>query len=263
MDLDYLLHLNRDSARFAAALGEVPPDARVPSCPEWTADDLLWHLGEVQWFWGTVVREGITGGQAEQRKPERPAGRPALQEFYQRASRDLTDILAATPADAAAWTWSQEQTAGFIRRRQAHEALIHRIDAELTAGRRTPMDPQLSADGTDEALRIMYGARPGWGTFTPDSASTLRLNATDTGDAWLVTLGVFTGTDPDDQTRYDEPSIHATSGDPDGRAAAFVAGTATDLDCWLWHRPTLARIERSGDQDVLGRFDSVIAAGIN
>ena len=34
-----------------------------------------------------------------------------------------------------------DHTVGFIRRKQAHEALIHRIDAEVAAGNRTPMDP--------------------------------------------------------------------------------------------------------------------------
>ena len=107
-------------------------------------------------------------------------------------------ILAATPPDTPAWTWSEDQTVGFIRRRQAHEALIHRVDAELTAGRRTPMDPGLSADGVDEALRVMYGGVPPWGIFTPTGAGTLRLRAPDTGNTWLVTTGRFTGTDPDD-----------------------------------------------------------------
>ena len=39
----------------------------------------------------------------------------------------------ADPAEPA-WTWSAEQTVGFTLRRQAHEALIHRLDAEQTAG---------------------------------------------------------------------------------------------------------------------------------
>src|SRR6516225_4382858 len=112
-DLDYVGHVTRESARFAEVLRDVPPDVGVPSCPGWNADDLLWHLGEVQWFWGTVVREQVTGPQAE------------------------------------AWTWSDDHTVGFIRRRQAHEALIHRVDAELTAGTRTPLDPALAADGVD------------------------------------------------------------------------------------------------------------------
>lgn len=172
--------------------------------------------------------------------------------------------LAATAADAPAWTWSQDQTAGFIRRRQAHEALIHRIDAELAAGSRGPLDPQLSADGVDEALRIMYGGDvPEWGRFTPDSARTLRLHATDTGDSWLVTLGRFTGTDPGDQVSYDETGIHAAGSDPGAGTAALIGGSAADLDCWLWHRPPIAQIDRSGDQETLSRFDSVIAPGIN
>jgi uncharacterized protein (TIGR03083 family) len=261
-DVDYLAHLAQESARFAEVIAEVPPAARVPSCPDWSADDLLWHLGEVQWFWGTIVREGLTGEQAEQRKPPRPAGRAGLLGFYRRASADLREVLAAVPAAAPAWTWSQDHTVGFIRRRQAHEALIHRVDAELAAGGRSPMDPQLSSDGVDEVLRIMYGGDvPEWGTFTSSSGTVLRLQATDTGQSWLVTVGRFTGTDPDDQTRYDEPGIQVTSGRGTGTAAS-ICGTAADLDCWLWHRPSLMAVERSGDPDVLSAFDSMIASGI-
>ena len=77
-DLDYLAHLASESARFAEVIRQASPAARVPSCPDWSADDLLWHLGEVQWFWGTVVREQLTGAEAEQRKPgQRRPGRPA------------------------------------------------------------------------------------------------------------------------------------------------------------------------------------------
>jgi uncharacterized protein (TIGR03083 family) len=262
-ELDFLAYLARESARFAQAIGDAQPGALVPSCPGWNADDLLWHLGEVQWFWGTVVRERLTGEQAEALKPPRADGRAALTAFYGRASRDLEEALAAAAPDTPAWTWSPDQTVGFIRRRQAHEALIHRVDAELTAGDRTPMDPSLSADGVDEALRVMYGGVPGWGTFTPDAGSTVRLGASDTGDTWLVTIGRFTGTDPDDGTRYDEPDIHPAGRDPGGPAAAEVRGTAADLDCWLWHRPPFTPVASSGDQEVLGRFTSAIAPGIN
>jgi uncharacterized protein (TIGR03083 family) len=262
-DLDYVGHLTRDSARFADVLREVPPDVRVPSCPDWNADDLLWHLGEVQWFWGTIVREQVAAPQAEALKPPRPADRAGLLAFYDRASRDLAEVLAATPPGTAAWTWSDDQTVGFIRRRQAHEALIHRVDAELTAGHRTPLDPWLSADGVDEALHVMYGSLPGWAAFTPDRAQTVRLRSTDTGASWLVTLGQFTGTDPGDGTSYEEDDIHAADRDPGTEAAAEVAGTAADLDCWLWHRPPVTPVESSGDRQVLGRFESAIAPGID
>jgi uncharacterized protein (TIGR03083 family) len=263
MDLDYLAHLAADSARFATVIDGLPPDAPVPACPEWNADDLLWHLAQVQWFWGTVVREQLSGPQAEQLMPARPDDRAGLAAFYDRAGHDLRDVLAATAPGTAAWTWSQDHTVGFIRRRQAHEALIHRIDAELAAGDRTGMDPQLSADGVDEALRVMYGSAPAWGIFTPGDAEPLRLRAADTADSWLITLGRFAGTGPGDQQRYDEPAMLTASQDQGLPAAATVSGSAADLDCWLWHRPSGAQLERSGDQEVLGRFEAAIADGIN
>ncbi len=263
MALDYVAHLAADSVRFATVIDGLPPDAPVPSCPGWNADDLLWHLGEVQWFWGTVVREQLTGPRAEQLKPARPDDRAGLAGFYDRASHDLRDILAATAPSTPAWTWSRDdRTVGFIRRRQAHEALIHRIDAELAAGDRTGMDPELSADGVDEALRVMYGYLPAWGIFTPGDVQPLRLRATDTADSWLITLGRFAGTDPGDQQSYDEPAILTASQDQGLPAAATVSGGAADLDCWLWRRPSGGQLERSGDQDVLARFEAAIAAGI-
>ena len=262
-DLDFVAYLTRESARFAEAVAAAAPDAQVPTCPDWNADDLLWHLTEVQWFWGTIVRQNVARTDAEKLKPPRPADRARLMAFYELTSHDLAEVLAATPPDTEAWTWSEDHTVGFIRRRQAHEALIHRVDAELTAGQRTPLDPALSADGVGEALRVMYGGLPAWGTFTPADGLTLRLRATDTGDSWFLTLGQFTGTDPDDGTDCDEPDLHAADSDPGTEAAAEVTGTAADLDCWLWHRPTFAAVEKTGDQQVLARLEETIAPGIN
>jgi uncharacterized protein (TIGR03083 family) len=267
-DLDFLAHLDRESARFAEALRDAPSDARVPTCPDWDADDLLWHLGGVQQFWGEVVRRGVTEkAEADKLEPsddDRPATRAGLEDFYRTSSAALAQVLADTDASATAWTWSNEQSVGFIRRRQAHEALVHRLDAELTAGSRTPMDPALCADGVDEVLRVMYGGDPPWGSKTLDENRTIRVRTTDTADSWLVTLARFTGTDPDDGVTYDdEPDIHVAADDAGGAAEATVSGTAEDLDCWLWQRPPLTEPVRDGDLSVLEAFESTISAGIN
>ena len=261
-DLDYVAHLASESARFAEVITQAAPDAPVPSCPGWNADDLLWHLSEVQWFWGMVVRENLDHQQAEELKPQRPPARPELLAFYERASRSLIDALAAAEPDSPAWTWSRDKTVGFIRRRQAHEALIHRVDAELAAGSRSPLDSWLSADGVDEALRVIYGGVPEWGTFTPVSDQAVRLRAPDTDDTWLVTLGRFTGTDPGG-TSYDEPDIKPADHDPGTEASAEVTGSAADLDCWLWHRSPVQPVERTGDQHALDQFDAAIAPGVS
>jgi uncharacterized protein (TIGR03083 family) len=263
--IDYLAHLARESALFGHALDGAASDARVPTCPDWNADDLLWHLGEVQWFWGTVVREGVDGQAARAMARPRPDSRPGLMDFYLTASADLGKVLSAASPESPAWTWSDDHTVGFIIRRQAHEALIHRVDAELTAGqRRSVMDSALGADGVDEALRIMYGGDlPAWGMFVAEDERVVRIQATDTSDSWFLTLGRFSGTDPDDNKSYDQPGIQVAGADPGGTAVAAVRASAADLDCWLWRRPTDAEPERTGDTSVLADFDALIAGGID
>ena len=262
--LDYLDHLARESARFGSVMNAADPAAPVPTCSGWTAADLLWHLGEVQWFWGTIVRDRVNANTAEEIKPPRPARWPGLTEFYASASAELGSVLALTPPETTVWTWADDKTAGFVRRRQAHEALIHRVDAELTVGDRTPLDTEMSADGIDEVLRIMFGGDlPTWGMFVPDAGSSLRIATADTGDIWMIEIGQFTGEDPDSGQAYDEKGIRLAGLEAGAEPAAVVAGNAGDLDCWLWGRPGVGPLERAGDKAVLAGFEEIIAQGIN
>lgn len=259
-DIDYLTHLARDSARFAEALRQTDPLARVQSCPDWDADDLLWHLADVQWFWSAVVSRGLTlGAEVEALvHAKRPESRDGLLAHFDRASRDLQQNLGDASPETPAWTWSDEQTVGFILRRQAHEALIHRLDAELTAGERTPMDPDLSTDGVDEVLRIMYAGAPPWGRFTPDPTQTVRIQSSDTVGSWLVTLGQLTGVE-DDGTAHDEADLEVAVSDTGEPAAATITGAAADLDCWLWRRPAAGVLQRAGAPLVLDLLDEIMA----
>src|SRR6185437_12305786 len=101
---------------FAAVLRDVDPAARVPSCPDWTAADLLWHLAEVHWFWATIVSDRVTDeAQVEAvdaRKPARPESLTDLLALYERTTDQLTDALGAAHDDTAVWTWAPEQTVG-------------------------------------------------------------------------------------------------------------------------------------------------------
>ncbi len=265
MPLDYLDHLARESRRFAEAIDSTQPTDRVPTCPDWDADDLLWHLAEVQFFWGYIARQRLEDpAAAEEAKPERPADRPGLRQWYGEVSAELGDVLTTTAPDTAVWTWSDDHTIGFIRRRQAHEALIHRLDAELTAGERTPMDRDLCGDGVDEVLRVMYGGEPGWGTFTPTPGHVVRFATTDTDQTWVATLGRFSGTSPDGDASYeDETDMRIAAVDDGGAVDAEVRGTAEDLNCWLWKRPTLGEVVRTGDAAVQGALDTTVGPGIN
>ena len=57
--IDYLEAIRRESARFAECMSRVAATAPVPSCPDWSAADLLWHLTEVQLFWAIIVRDRL------------------------------------------------------------------------------------------------------------------------------------------------------------------------------------------------------------
>jgi uncharacterized protein (TIGR03083 family) len=266
---DYLSHLARDSARFVEVLAQAPAKKPVPTCPAWDADDLLWHLGDVQWFWGTIVSRGLTCDAEVEAlvRPERPGNRNDLVAHFNRASAELLRSLSDASPDRSAWTWSDEHTVGFIRRRQAHEALIHRLDAELTSGARTPMDADLSTDGVDEALGLLaLRMRPPGGKprSTADPTRTVRVHTTDTASSWLVALGRPLG-GGQDSAAGSEPTLSVaalgnTTSDAGGPVAATVSGGAADLDCWLWHRPTMGQLEQTGDPLVLDGLDEIIAS---
>ena len=172
----------------------------------------------------------------------------------------VAELEKADPAEPA-WSWSDEQTVGFTFRRQAHEALIHRLDAEQTAGDVTPLDSVLSADGVLECLDIMYGGCPPWGTFS-GLPHYVRVDCTDTGDRVWVQLGRFTGTDPDDGQTYDEDDISVVA-DPGTDADAVVEGPAAALDAWLWRRGDDSDITVHGDRGIYDHFREAVKHPIN
>jgi uncharacterized protein (TIGR03083 family) len=259
MTIDYLAHMRAESTRFAEVLAATDPGAAVPTCPDWTAADLLWHLAEVQLFWGTIVRDRLDDPDpAEEGKPERPADYNDLLALYRDACAVLIDSLSNTADDVAVWTWfDQDQSVGFVRRRQAHEALIHRFDAELTAG--TPVteaDAALATDGVLEVLEWMFGGIPNWATQELDGPVG-RLTTTDTGAQWFVQLGHWSGHSPNTGKTYsDEPSVNVIE---TGEPSFTIAGRAHDLDAWLWNRPTSGEIAIAGDAASL---EAVIRGGV-
>lgn len=253
MDHRFLTQVLADeSDRFAAALRDVPADRDVPTCPEWTAADLLWHLTEVQAFWAAVA-----GGEVDDpddvTRPDRPDDHDELVDAFTRASADLRAAVATDPSTPC-WTWfGPQQHIGWVARRQAHEALIHRVDAEATAGRDvTDADAGLASDGIDELLRVFLGDVPAWGTFTP-GGGLARIATNDTGEVWTVQLGSFAGTSPDSGRTYtDLPASELLDDDRD--VDVTLTGAAWDLDRWLWGRGRLDVLRVRGDTDVAERL---------
>ncbi|WP_028652008.1 maleylpyruvate isomerase family mycothiol-dependent enzyme [Nocardioides halotolerans] len=270
----YLDHIRTESARFRAALADCDPAAKVPTCPDWDAADLLWHLAGVQLFWAKVIRHRPASPDdpaiGSEDAAERPASYAELLDAFDDYSHALATELERADPEAEAWHWSGDLRVGTSYRRQAHEAAIHRIDAELTAGLAvTPLDAALADDGVAEALGVMYGGAPEWGSFT-GSGETIGVHLSDTGTRLLVELGAFSGTDPDSGTTYtDEDDIALVDDGAD--PLATITGTAADLDTWLWKRdPALLpgkgaddRIRVDGDRIACEKLLAILGQPIN
>ncbi len=263
-DATYLDHVRTESARFAEVLATCAPDTRVPSCPDWDAADLVWHLTGVQDFWLHVVthRPAPPEDYDEPERPDLPYDE-LLALFRATHERFVAALATADPADPA-WSWStadDAQRVGFTYRRQAHEALIHRLDAELAAGTPTPLPADLAADGVDEVLDLMYGGRPAWGRFDSEPVY-VEYRIADAGRSVWTQLGTFSGTAPDGTVRAGEPDQRVVPA-PEVAADVVVAGTAERLDAWLWHRYDDSGITIEGDPAAWARAAAVLGQSID
>lgn len=268
-------HLSVESSLFREALATTDGHEAVPSCPDWDADDLLWHLGECQWFWARIVVDDLRTDQQIEDLVEaaRPTDRASLLAFFDTYSQELCDAGRRTDPNEPRWMWvadSAQHHVGYLLRRQAHEALVHRVDAQLCAGLEpTAPDVAFAADGVDEALVLIHGNAPSWGTFTPGTQH-VSVHATDTGDRWTLRLGRFAGTRgngeqvdmplwaAEREERVTDQAVAAVASPPN----AVVAGPAWALDLWLWGRGDESTLRLEGDPDALRQVREIVADGV-
>lgn len=253
--------ISTESQQFADVLADAAPDADCPTCPEWDAADLLWHLTEVQLFWAGVLgqnaRTDAEVESVEQANPERPASLHQTLALREQATTALVSRLNALDDSEPRWSWWEpDQTVGFTRRMQTYEATMHRVDAELTAGLAIgAIAPDVAAGAVDHCVDVMWGWKPDWAPY--EGQALAEFVATDTGGRWLVEVGHWYGTGPESGTQFDEPrAIRAQ----DGEATVTVRGPVADLALWAWTRGGTVQV--SGQPQSRAALDALIANGI-
>lgn len=230
--------ITEHSAGFAeAARGNL--DAPVEHCPGWSVADLVWHLTEVHWFWGTIVAELLAAPPDESRQPARVADEQLVDEFVAGAARLVTALREADQS-AACWTWAGwQQDVAFVTRHQVQEAAVHHWDAVHAAGGALLIGPAVAADSVDEFLHFSVASDHDVDEPVKHPlGGTLALRARDTGDAWTLTDGARPGT------------ARVTGGAAAG--VPLLEADAGDLLLWLYDRVAL---EAAGvPADLLARF---------
>jgi uncharacterized protein (TIGR03083 family) len=205
-------------------------DVRVPWVPEWTARDLVGHLGTVHRWATTIVRAGGT----ERPPPEATQLPPAddLVDWYAAGFAGLVRALREVDPATPAWHMSPtaEKVAGSWARRQAHELVVHRMDLESAAGRSPAVvDPTLAEDGVDELLTIVV---PRWAHTEPlaGARAAVTVRATDTGRTWAVRV---------------DGGVVTVGAEDAGPVDATLHAPADQLLRRLWGRP--ADVDLDGD----------------
>ena len=259
--IDFPAAIRRESDRLHEVVTDAGDLSRpVPSCPGWTLADLTWHIAGVQEFWAHIAGR-LMSSPDDVTRADRPAD-AELVDHLRTQSADLVQAVISHEPDEVCWSWFDGgRTVGWVARRQAHEALIHRIDAELGAGAAVAtVDPVLAADGIRELLTIFLDASdiPDWSRFTPDGR-TCAIEVNDAGESWHLALGSFQGTSPSSGTEYDDPAV-VIGEKPAGHPTARMTGRAADLDRWLWGRGDLTHVQVVGDNDAVSWIRAAAAA---
>jgi uncharacterized protein (TIGR03083 family) len=258
--IDRKRFIQGESDRFGVVLATTDPASRVPTCPEWNAVDLLKHLTQVHRFWAAVIGDRLTAedvGELEKNRPALPDDPARLQDLRREATAAMLSALTGRDSSEPAWSWfPPDQTVGFTWRMQTHEATMHRVDAELTAGLPIgPIDPEVAVDGIDHVVDVMWAWAPG--EAERRVTATFELQATDARRSWLVNSFRWSG-QAWGQTFTDQIGCErADTGEPE----ATITGTAEDLDLLLWTRAD-RNVVRLGKEQALSELQAILDDGI-
>ena len=184
--LDYVERYVLAAERFAVAVASTDLHARVPGCPDWTAYDLVCHLGNTHAWAATIVE---TGRRAVEQNDEPRSRKPrVVSEWYAGKAEDLYEVLRSADPAKSCWNFAFDTGgAAFWQRRQLHETTIHTVDL-FDAGRRpdAEIEPEVAADGVDEVLNVFLHRMHHRGHPAALKAP-VCLVATDVDRAWTVT----------------------------------------------------------------------------
>jgi len=164
-----LAEVEASTGQLAGIISDGDPDLQVPSCPDWTLRQLGTHVGRVHRWAAEIVSTRTAEGIAMKAVPDgTPPGDRSGQANWLLAGAQRLTAAIRDAGSAPVWAFGSLAPATFWARRQAHETMVHRADAELAAGRPVVLDPELAVDAIDEWLTIMAGPRYG----RPDARAT-------------------------------------------------------------------------------------------
>ncbi|NRQ31103.1 maleylpyruvate isomerase family mycothiol-dependent enzyme [Nonomuraea sp. NN258] len=241
--MDYLSHIESETARVAGLIRGADPDTPVPTCPGWRLDDVVVHIGTMH-HWVTHiltnrVQERIWSRQVPNGLAE---GQRGDAEWLAAGLAGMLAAMRATDPDTPLWTWGPGKRAAWWPPRMLFELVIHRVDVELALGITPEIDIATAVDGVAEFLENLSHAAWVTGPLAElgVEGATIHLHATDTHDGeWTLTQG---------------PSGTITWSRGHAKGDTAVRGSAADLLLMLYGRRSPGALTVFGDRDLLDRW---------
>jgi len=236
MALDHLAFVRSESTALAEAGRRGMATAPIEACPGWDLTRLVGHVGRVQRWATEAVRTRQQPGTVE----GPPKGHEEVVAYLEAASAGLLEALAGLDPYDVVWNFTTApKEAAFWPRRMAHEAAVHRWDAQRAAGAPEPVDAALAADGIDEIVDVWAPMRLN-GRDGIDIGGSVHLHCTDADGEWTF--------------RTDDGVFQHTRAHLKGDVA--LRGPAGSLLLVLWRRlrPGEGGTEVLGDAAVLDRW---------
>ena len=239
----YRTAFNKSTTRIAELAAE-DHQVVIPHIQNWTASNVIIHVGLVFSFVDQSIRQGAPVGQRGVAAwANDPINQPDISElgpWFQSVADALDDAIWTHQPDDQVWTSSQRMdTAQFWMRRMTQEAVMHRWDIEAAHGDSQPIDAELAVDGIDEFYDFFIAER------LPEAFSgegSVHLHATDAEGEWMITR------------KNDGITVEKMHGKGDVAAR----GSASDLLLFVWNRKLHTALETFGNTGLLDEHQRLL-----
>ena len=178
---NHLHVLAEENDRFIMAARTAGWSSEVAACPGWNAAELAFHMCKVQsMFLGMLTTDAASPKDLP--RLQRPDSDDGLVDLFIAGATQLEHVLENTPDDRSVWTFTGPQPAAWVKRRMAHEVLVHRFDADIAGGAVTDVDEVICADGIDEKFGVFLP----WFGDKVSLDGTVHVHCSDTDGEWML-----------------------------------------------------------------------------
>ena len=184
--------LIEETAAFGELIRGADPATPVPTCPEWTLQQLFRHVGRGNRWAAQIVadRRDTALDPREVRDGKPPDDMDAAIDWLNAGAALILDSVDDVGADTEVWTFIGPRPAQWWIRRRLHEATVHKADAAIALGIDVELAPEVAADGIDEWLERV-AVETNAESSPLDAGRTLHLHATDdalgAAGEWTIT----------------------------------------------------------------------------